>query len=156
MPFLSPDNLKNQIFKIEKNTWRYYHFTHLHHKWKSYDIWFLRYGVWQTEFFAILDRFFLPFYPRWTQNIKILKNEKNTWRYYHFTNVHHKWQSYDAWFQRYGVKRKELFVILDQFLPFYSPNNPKNQNFEKMKKQPGDNIILHRCTINDNQVMYGS
>ena len=26
------------------------------------------------------------------------------------------------------------FVILDYFLPFYPPNNPENQNFEKMKK----------------------
>ena len=50
----------------------------------------------------------------------------------------------------------EFFVILDHFLPFYPPNNPKNQNFEKMKKTPGDIIILHKCTINDNHMMYGS
>ena len=52
--------------------------------------------------------------------------------------------------------RQNFFVILDHFLPFYPPNNPKNQNFEKMKKPPGDIIILHRCTINDNHMMYGS
>ena len=28
----------------------------------------------------------------------------------------------------------ELFEILDCFLPFYPPNNPKIQNLEKMKK----------------------
>ena len=39
------------------------------------------------------------------------------------------------------------------FLPFYSP---KNQNFEKMKKMPGDIIILHMCTKNYDQMMYGS
>ena len=60
LSFQPPDNLENQNFKIEKNTWRYYHFTHLHHKWQSYDVWFLRYGVQQTEFFVILDHF-LPF-----------------------------------------------------------------------------------------------
>ena len=48
LPFQSPDNPENQNFKIEKNTWRYYHFTHLHHKWQSYDVWFLRYGARQT------------------------------------------------------------------------------------------------------------
>ena len=32
------------------------------HKWLSYDIWFLRYGVQQIEFFVILDHFLL-FYP---------------------------------------------------------------------------------------------
>ena len=47
-----------------------------------------------------------------------------------------------------------FFVILDRFLTFYRPNNSKNQNFEKMKKAPGD-IILHMCTINGNHVMYG-
>ena len=29
--------------------------------------------------------------------------------------------------------QQNFFVILGHFLPFY-PNNPKNQNFEKMKK----------------------
>ena len=32
------DNLENQNFNIEKNTWRYYNFTHLHHKWQSHDV----------------------------------------------------------------------------------------------------------------------
>ena len=67
-----------------------------------------------------------------------------------------KWQSYGVWFLRYQVRRTEFFVILDHFLHFYPPNNPKNQNFEKMKKTPGDIIILHMCTINDNHMMYGS
>ena len=43
----------------------------------------------------------------------------------------------------------ELFVILGHFLPFDPTNNPKNQNFEKTKKKPGDIITLHLCTIND-------
>ena len=41
----------------------------------------------------------------------------------------------------------EFFVILDNFLPF-DPPNLKNQSFEKMKKTPGDIIILHECTKN--------
>ena len=40
--------------------------------------------------------------------------------------------------------------------PFTPPNNPKNQNFEKWKKQPGDITILHMCTINDNHMIHGS
>ena len=48
-------------------------------------------------------------------------------------------------------------VILGHFLPFYPPKNPKNQNFEKMKKFAGDFIILHMCTKNHfNHKMYGS
>ena len=39
---------------------------------------------------------------------------------------------------------------------FYPPKNLKNQNFEKMKKSSIDIIILHMCTLNDNQMIYGS
>ena len=61
-----------------------------------------------------------------------------------------------------------FFLIFDHLLPFYPPNNPENQNFEKMKKMPVDIIILHmkkmpgniiishKCTINDNYMMYDS
>ena len=63
---------------------------------------------------------------------------------------------YDAWFLRYRARQVEFFVILDYFLHFYPLNNPENQNFEKMKKIPGDIIILHMCTINQNHMMYGS
>ena len=53
-------------------------------------------------------------------------------------------------------ERTEFFVILEHFLPFYPPNNPKHQNFEKMKKMPGDIIILQKWTIDDNHMMYCS
>ena len=49
----------------------------------------------------------------------------------------------------------EFFVILDHFLPFYPPNNLKNQNFEKLKKTPGD-IILHKCAKNHDHMLYCS
>ena len=55
-----------------------------------------------------------------------------------------------------GAWQAEFFVILAYFLHFYPHNNPKNQNFEIMKKPPGDIITLHMCTINDNHMMYGS
>ena len=42
LPFYSL-NPENQNFeKMEKNAWRYLHFTYVYHKWKSYDVWFLR------------------------------------------------------------------------------------------------------------------
>ena len=54
------------------------------------------------------------------------------------------------------VQQTEFFLILKHFLPFYPLKNPENQNFEKMKKMPGDIIISHKCTINDNNIMYDS
>ena len=38
--------------------------------------------------------------------------------------------------------------------PLPPPNNPQNQNFEKIKKTPED--ILQMYTINDSHMMYGS
>ena len=32
------------------------------------------------------------------------------------------------------VRQTKFLVILGHLLPFYPPNNPQNQNFEKMKK----------------------
>ena len=125
---------------------------HVYHKWRSYDMWFLKYEVQQTEFFVILGHF-LPFYVLTT---KFWKNEKKTWRYYHFTHVYHTWQSYDVWFLRYGAWRTIFFVILDRFLPFYPPNNPKNKTFEKVKKNPDDAIILHESTKNHDHMLHYS
>ena len=84
----------------------------------------------------------LPFQPPDNTESKNFKIEKNTWRYYHFTHLHHKWQSFDVWFLGYGVRQTEFSVILDRFSPFYPPMDPENQNSEKMKKIPEDIIIL--------------
>ena len=48
--------------------------------------------------------------------------------------MYHKLELNDVWFLRYEVWQNAL-VLWGHFLPFYSTNNPKNQNFEKMKKQ---------------------
>ena len=49
----------------------------------------------------------------------------------------------------------EFFVILGYFLPCYPPpNNPENQNLEKMKKSSGNVIILNLCNKKHNQMMY--
>ena len=121
---------------------------------------YMIYSSWDTEW----DRqnilsfwtIFCSFTPLTTRKIKLWKNEKNTWRYYHFTHAYHKWQSYDVWFKRYELWWKFFFVILDCFLPFYPHNNPKNQDFEKMKKIPRDIIILYMCTKNYNHMVYCS
>ena len=130
------------IWKNEKNAWGYYYFTLMYHKWWSYDVWFLRYEVQRTEFFVILDHF-LPFSTLRILKIKFKKNWKNAWRYHHFTQVCHKWQSYDARFLRYGEWQKEFFFLMVSFFPFYDTNNPKNQNFAKVKKMPGYQSFYH-------------
>ena len=128
-------------------------------------IWCMVPDIWcVTHNFLLFWTIFYPFtpppppppHPITTRKIKILKKWKKLLRYYHFTKVYHKWQSYDVWFLIYWVQQTDFFVILDHFFPFYPPNKLKNQNFEKMKKMSGDTIILHRSTISDNYMMYGS
>ena len=130
MPFSPLQTPKIKILKNENICWRYHHFTHAYQKSQSYDVWFLRYGVKQAEFFVILDHFW-PLRPPDNPENQTFKIEKNTWRYYHFTHLHHKWQSYDVWFLRYGAQQTEFFVILDHCLPFYPTMDPENQNFRK-------------------------
>ena len=105
----------------------------MYHKSQSYKVWFLRYGVWQTEFCVILDCF-LPFNPTptplITRKIKTLKKWKKLLEILFYTFVS-QWQSYDIWLLRYRAQQTEFFVILDHFLPFY---NPKNQNFKNLIK----------------------
>ena len=63
---------------------------------------------------------------------------------------------FHKWFLRYGMQPREFFNILDCFLPFYSPKNPENKHFAIINKTPGDIIIFHKCTKNNNHMMYGS
>ena len=109
----------------------------------------------QAEFIDILDRF-SPFTPLATIKIKILKKQKNVLRYYHLTQVYRKLQSYDIWFPRYQAWQTEFFCHFGLFFAFLPPDNPKYENFEKMKKAPVDVIILHIFIINDNHMMYDS
>ena len=50
----------------------------------------------------------------------------------------------------------------DKILSFWAifallpPNNLENQNYEKMKKESGDVIILHMCTKNHDHMMHSS
>ena len=78
--------------------------------WSLTDIIFCHF----RSIFALLPQY-------WTWKLKFAKYVKDTWWYYLFTHEHQKSASYDVWFQRYKVT-------------FDPPNNPKNQNFEKIKK----------------------
>ena len=62
---------------------------YMYQKSQSYGAQFLRYGVRQAEFFVILGDFF-PFQTRANPENQHFKIEKNTWRYYSFTHLHHK------------------------------------------------------------------
>ena len=112
--------------------------------WSATDIIFCHF----RSFFAVLLH-------RWLGNLKFGKNVKSTWIYYPFTYVHRKSRSHDVWFLRYKVQRTKLFVILGHFLPFDPPNNPKSQNFEKIKRCL-EILSLYTCVPQMTIMMYGS
>ena len=49
-----------------------------------------------------------------------------------------------------------IFCHFGPFLPFYLSNNTKNLNFEKLKKTPGDIIILHKYNKSNKHMLYCS
>ena len=70
------------------------------------------------------------------KNQNFEKMKKNCWGHHHFTHLYQKPQSYEVQFLRY----KEW----------------KNENFKKIKNVPGDIIILHNCTKNNDHRLYCS
>ena len=79
LPFYLPHLMipKNKILKKMKKMPRDIILLYIHgyHKWRSYDMWFLKYKVPQTKFFVVLGHF-LPFQPPdnlENQNFKIEK-----------------------------------------------------------------------------------
>ena len=120
----------------------------------------IRHGSWDIKhngqnFWSFWTIFWL-FTPITTQKIKILKK----WKKIGEINILHKctkksW-SYATLFLRYGAWQMYLFFIFGHFFHFYPPNSPKNQNFKKMKKAPGNIIILHQCTKNYDHMLFCS
>ena len=108
------------------------------------------------SFWIIFCPFTPPYGPR---KSKFWKYENNTWRYYHFTNVYHKWQSYNIWFLRYEVQWTEFLSFWTIFRPF-SPQQPKKSKLWKTEKKHMElsfyDLILHMCTKNYDQMMYSS
>ena len=139
---------------MKKNTCRYY-FTHVYHKWQSYDAWFLRYEAWQTEYFFILDRF-CPFTPLTTWKIKILKKWKQHLEISFHTCVP-KMIIIWCMVPEIWSMRDKIFCHSGPFFALLPPLTTwKNQSFGKMRKMPGDVIILHKHSKNHDQMLYYS
>ena len=141
MPFDPPNNSKNQNFEKICKAPRDIITLHLcttNNDHVVYGFWFSLYiyiyiYIYINIYICDFGLFF-PFNFLATWKMKILKKWKNYLEVFYFTHVHHKWKSYAVFFLTYGVRQTECFVILGHFLLFYLTNNPKNQNFEKVKK----------------------
>ena len=90
--------------------------------WSATDIIFCHSG----PFFALLP----PYGPKKSKFSK--KNGKNTWRYYHFTNITNSYMIYGSSDKEYNGQNFLSFWTI--FCPFDSLTNQKIKILEKWKK----------------------
>ena len=120
---LPPNDPKKQIFEKKKKTaWRYYPFTYVYYKCRSYDIWFLKYKVQQIGIFLSFLAIFCPF--RIFCHFGLLTDIIYT---FHF-----------------GL----FFAVL----PLLITKKKKNIKKKKMETNRVDIIVLHMCAINVNHM----
>ena len=141
LPHYQPQNLKFQ--KNDKNAWRYYPFTLLYHKWRSYDVQFLRYKVRQTVFCRSG-----PFFALWptpkhseNQNFEKLKKPLGDITILHMCPSNDNHMMYCSW----DMECNKQYFILGHFLPFYLTKNLKNKFFSKIEKKQQEMSSFYTC-----------
>ena len=91
-----------------------------------------------------------PFTSQTIKKIKILKKwEKKSGDIIHMCTINDNHMMNGSWDME--CERQNFLSFGTIFCAFTPPNNPKNQNFEKMKKKTPGDIILHKCTKNHDQ-----
>ena len=116
------------------------------------------------EIWSAKDRIshFGPFFTLFTpppsnnpknQNFEKLKKLPGDIIILHTYTINDNHMIYSSWDMKHDVQN---FLSFWTVFCLFTPYNPKNQNFEKLRKKPGYIIILHMCTINYNYMMYGS
>ena len=133
LPFYPLKPPKIRILQKTKNVAGDIILLHVYQKPQSYEVWFLSYRVKPTKIFSFWA-IFHPFTSLMALKIKICIKCKKRPQILSF--VYHEWRSYDVWSLRYKV---------------WGTNDIK-----KMRKTPGNIIILHLCTTKDDYMMYGS
>ena len=99
----------------------------------------VNYGSWDTECdrqnFLPFWTAFCPFTHLWTQKTKISKKMKKTSKdiiILYICTINGSHMMCGSWDME--CNEQNFLSFLDSFSPFYPPNNPKNQNFEKKLK----------------------
>ena len=100
----------------------------------------MMHGSWDTKcdrqnflsFWAIFYPFIPPNNPKSQNFEKIIKKKHGDIIILHKWTINDNHKMYGS--LRFKARQTEFFVILGHFLPFNLTNNPKKQNFQKMKK----------------------
>ena len=125
---------KIKILKKLKNTGDII-ILHVYHKWQSYDVWYLRYGMRRTNFFDSWGGILCSFTSLATRKIKILKKwkKKNAWRYHPFTQVYQKSRSYLCYSWDMACDGCNFFIF--HFGLFFTLTGWKIKVLKKWKKR---------------------
>ena len=128
--------------------------TEVYHKWQSYDIRFLRYQLQQTGFFCVLGPFFalLPLTAKKWKYKKKIENMKKMPGDIIISSSVPKIMIIGSW----DMACDGCNCYCSFWAIFYPPDSPKSEHFKKMKKTPGDIIILQNCTKNFDYRLYCS
>ena len=117
----------------------------------------LRSGARQTDrIFCHFGQFFAPSTSLTTWKVQNFEKMKKTSGDVIILHKCTRNENHDVWFLRYGERQKELFLIFGPFFAFLLPLTTWKIKILKNEKKLGDIIVLHRCTINENHMMYGS
>ena len=129
-------------------------FTQVYRKWQSYDIWFLRYQLQQTDFFCHLWPFF-SFYalnsPK-DENIKKMKNTPGDIIISHKCTKNHDHMLYCPWDMAHDACNCcfSFWAIFSPFTPLPLPLTAQKTKFQKNEIMYISTyiIMLYMCTKN--------
>ena len=124
LPFDPPNKPKNQNPKKCLEILSFYTCV-LQMTIMMYGSWYIKHD--RQNFLSFLA-IFCPFNPLTIQKIKTLKKGKKLLEILSFTQVYHKWQSYDIWFLRDQLQQIDFFLFS---LAIFCPFTPLT--FQKMK-----------------------
>ena len=118
-------------------------YTHVYHKWRPYDIWFLKYKVPQTGHFGSFFTLSVP--TTWKIKILKLKKPPGDIIILHICTINHNHLMYGSWDMEHG---KQNFLSFMTVFCHFTPYGPRKLKFKKNGKNPEDIIILQMYTIN--------
>ena len=106
--------------------------------------------------FSSFQAIFCSFAPLLTSKTKIWKKCKKTPGdiiLLHMCTINQDHMMYGSYDMKFN--RQNFFCLLGQFFVLLLPNTLKNENTKK-EKNPGNIIILHKCTKNHDHPLYCS
>ena len=121
----------------------------MYHKWQSYDVLFLSYGAWGTQFFCHFGPFFALLPPR-NQNFEKIKTTTGDITILHMCTINDNHMMYGSWDIEHDRQN-----LLSSWTIFCSFTTQKIKIW-KTEENSGDIIISHKCTKNHDHMLYCS